>query len=536
MKIKVFVALIAGVAVGFAGGWIGGTRSASSSGAGQVVIAQDSSVKGAVKDKRLKRLDRDGMRGPRDRKAERFKGKRGMADGKQPRQARPVEDTKAIYKFPVENSPVMGPANAKITIIEVSDYECPFCVRGDERVKELLAMYPNDVRVVMKQNPLSFHVAARPAAMAALAAGEQGKYWQMHDKLFASTKARIKLTRERLDELAREIGLDMEKFAQALDSQKFEAQISHEQKMAVSLGARGTPAFFINGRKLSGAQPIEKFKALVEEELARANEVLAKGVAAENLYAELIKDGSEKPVFLPGAQPPTDPFAGTGPVKVVPIPATSPSKGPADAKVTLVEFLDFECPHCSTGAKNSMELLKLYPNDLRVVFRHQPLSFHKNAKSAAMASMAAHNQGKFWEMEAKLFENFRALSEEKIEALAAEVGLDMERFKKDWKSAETEALVNADMEEGRKLGATGTPTFFLNGQMLVGARPLEVMRAKIDEILAKANQPAAPEAKADAKVEAAAKDAKADGKAADPVPAKAVEKADDKAVAPVPAK
>ena len=534
MKIKVFVALIAGVAVGFAGGWIGGTRSASSSGTGQVVIAQDSSAKGALKDKRLKRLDRDGVRGPRDRKAERFKGKRGMADGKQPRQARPVEDPKAIYKFPVENSPVMGPANAKITIIEVSDYECPFCVRGDERVKELLAAYPNDVRVVMKQNPLSFHAAARPAAMAALAAGEQGKYWQMHDKLFASTKARIKLTRERLDELAREIGLDMEKFAQALDSQKFEAQISHEQKMAVSLGARGTPAFFINGRKLSGAQPIEKFKALVEEELVRANAVLAKGVAAENLYEELVKDGSEKPVFLLAelAQPPSDPFAGTGPVKVVPIPATSPSKGPADAKVTLVEFLDFECPHCSTGAKNAMELLKLYPNDLRVVFRHQPLSFHKNAKSAAMASMAAHNQGKFWEMEAKLFENFRALSEEKIKALAAEVGLDMERFKKEWKSPEIEALVNADMEEGRKLGATGTPTFFLNGQMLVGARPLEFMRTKIDEILAKANQPAAPEAKA----EDAAKAAKADGKAAEPVPAKAVEKADDKAPAPVPAK
>ena len=269
MKIKVFVALIAGVAVGFAGGWIGGTRSASSSGTGQVVIAQDSSAKGALKDKRLKRLDRDGVRGPRDRKAERFKGKRGMADGKQQRQARPVEDPKAIYKFPVENSPVMGPANAKITIIEVSDYECPFCVRGDERVKELLAMYPNDVRVVMKQNPLSFHVAARPAAMAALAAGEQGKYWQMHDRLFESTRSRIKLTRERLEALAQEIGLDMARFRAALDSEKFAAVIASDARLAKAIGVRGTPAFFVNGIRVNGAQPVEKFKAIIDAELAK---------------------------------------------------------------------------------------------------------------------------------------------------------------------------------------------------------------------------------------------------------------------------
>lgn len=496
MNIKVFVALVAGVAIGFAGGWIGGTRSSS---AGQVVVAEAAKAGESALDKasprqdrRLKRRERDGERGLRERKIERFKDRRGLADGKQARPPKPIDDPQAVYKFPVADSPFLGPANAKVTIIEVSDYECPFCVRGNDTMKALLEQYPNDLRVVMKQNPLGFHKHAKGAAMAALAAGEQGKYWQMHEKLFESTKQKIQLTRERLDALAKEIGLDMTRFAQALDSEKFADQIKQEQQLAISLGARGTPAFFINGRKLSGARPIDQFKEIIDEELAKADALLAKGVAAENLYAEIIKDGAERPVLLPGAREPANPFMGIGPVKAVSVPETSPAKGPADAKVTLVEFLDFECTHCANSAKDVSELLKLYPNDLKVVFRHQPLPFHKNAKSAAAASMAAHAQGQFWQMEAKLFENFKSLSEEKIEALAAEIGLDMPRFKKDWKSAEIERLVTADMEEGRRLGASGTPTFFINGRTLIGARPIGSLREIIDEEIAKAAKGDAP--------------------------------------------
>ena len=499
MNVKVLVALIAGLALGFTGGWIGATKSAPVS---QVVVAQaapspaSATAEGSRdefrRDRRLKR--RADERGPRDRR-DRFKDRR--IDGKQ-RPARPTDDPSAVYKFPVGESPVLGPASAKVTIIEVSDYECPFCARGNDVMHELLALYPNDLRVVMKQNPLSFHQHAKGAAMAALAAGEQGKFWQMHDKLFEVNKAKAPLTRERLDALATELGLDMAKFAEALDTEKFAAQIAAEQKLAVSLGARGTPAFFINGRKLSGAQPVANFRALIDEELAKADALLAKGIAPEALYEEIIRDGAEKPVLLPGASEPANPFMGIGPAKDIPVPATSPSAGPADAKVTLVEFLDFECPHCASGARDVAELLRLYPNDLRVVFRHQPLPFHKNAMSAAQASMAAHRQGKFWEMEQKLFENARELSDAKIEALAAELGLDMAAFKATWKSAEVEQLVSADMAEGKRLGATGTPTFFINGRTLVGARPIGSMRELIDEEIAKqaeGNKPAGVPAK-----------------------------------------
>ncbi|MDR0965672.1 MAG: thioredoxin domain-containing protein [Myxococcales bacterium] len=496
MSNKVFVTLSVALALGFAGGWFAKTMATSTTssqtdaGASAAVApqAQGNADRGqAFKERRLKRRDRgDGEAGMRDRRAERLKDKQG--DGSKPVRPpnKPTEDPNAVYKFLVGDSPVHGPATAKITLIEVSDYECPFCVRGNDTVNELLKLYPNDLRVVMKQNPLSFHKYAKDAATAALAAGAQGKYWQMHEKLFESTKTKTPLTRERLDALAKELGLDMGKFSQALDSDMFAAQIKQEQQTAVALGARGTPAFFINGRKLSGARPIEHFKALIDEELKKADALLAKGIPADKLYEEITKDASQRVVLLPGAVEPSNPFMGTGPAKDVPIPTSSPTLGPDNAKVTLVEFLDFECPYCANGAKDVLELAKLYPNDLKVVFRHQPLPFHKNAKAAAQASMAAHYQGKFWAMEQKLFDNMKSLSEEKIEALAAEVGLDMARFKSDWKSADTEKLVAADMAEGKRLGATGTPTFFINGRTLVGARPIGSLREIIDEEIAKA--------------------------------------------------
>ena len=172
-------------------------------------------------------------------------------------------------QLPIGDSPVIGAAKAKVTIVEISDYECPYCVRGNDVMKQLLAQYPNDVRVVMKQLPLSFHRHARQAAMAALAAGEQGKYWQMHDRLFESTRSRIKLTRERLEALAQEIGLDMARFRAALDSEKFAAVIASDARLAKAIGVRGTPAFFVNGIRVNGAQPVEKFKAIIDAELAK---------------------------------------------------------------------------------------------------------------------------------------------------------------------------------------------------------------------------------------------------------------------------
>ena len=136
------------------------------------------------------------------------------------------------------------------------------------------------------------HNRAMPAAMASEAAGKQGKFWEMHDKLFQDPRA---LTDENIEKYATEIGLDMAKFKEDLKDKKLEAKIKKQQSQGSTLGARGTPAFFVNGRFLSGAQPFEAFKALIDEEMKKADKLLASGTPADKLYAATVAKGKTKP-------------------------------------------------------------------------------------------------------------------------------------------------------------------------------------------------------------------------------------------------
>ncbi len=136
------------------------------------------------------------------------------------------------------------------------------------------------------------HNRAMPAAMASEAAGKQGKFWEMHDKLFQDPRA---LTDENIEKYATEIGLDMAKFKEDLKDKKLEAKIKKQQSQGSTLGARGTPAFFVNGRFLSGAQPFEAFKAIIDEEMKKADALLAKGTPQDKLYEAVIAKGKDKP-------------------------------------------------------------------------------------------------------------------------------------------------------------------------------------------------------------------------------------------------
>ena len=151
-------------------------------------------------------------------------------------------------------------------------------------IDQILETYGKDVRLVFRHLPLSFHRNAGPAAEAAMAAHEQGKFWEMHDKLFANFR---NLNRENYEKWAQEIGLDMNKFKAALDSGKYKERVASDAAAANRVGARGTPAFFINGRLVSGAQPFENFKRVIDEELKRADEELKKGTPRSQLYQKL---------------------------------------------------------------------------------------------------------------------------------------------------------------------------------------------------------------------------------------------------------
>ncbi len=162
--------------------------------------------------------------------------------------------------------PSRGSASAKVTIVEFSDYECPFCVKAEGTVKEILAAYPEKIRLVYRDFPLPMHSKAPKAAEAAQCASDQGKFWDMHDRLFA---ANGKLEISDLKAYAREIGIDGSKFDSCLESGGKAKMVEANRKAGEEAGVTGTPAFFINGRPISGAQPADAFKTIIDQELAK---------------------------------------------------------------------------------------------------------------------------------------------------------------------------------------------------------------------------------------------------------------------------
>jgi protein-disulfide isomerase len=170
------------------------------------------------------------------------------------------------------DDPVKGPATAPITIVEFSDFQCPYCSRVNPTLKQVEDKYGDKLRVIFRDFPLvQIHKDASKAAEAGACANDQGKFWEMHDKLFADQS---KLQVEGLKQTATQIaGLDAAAFNQCLDSGKYATEWQKDVEDGTSYGVTGTPAFFINGRLLSGAQPFEAFTTLIDEELARVQPV-----------------------------------------------------------------------------------------------------------------------------------------------------------------------------------------------------------------------------------------------------------------------
>ncbi len=162
--------------------------------------------------------------------------------------------------------PSKGPKDAKVTIVEFSDFQCPYCSKGRQVMDEVVKAYGDKVRVVFRDFPLNFHEQAQKAAEASHCAEEQGKFWQMHDWMFDH---QTELAVDKLKDGAKSLGLDATKFNQCLDSGKYAKLVADNMKAGQIAGVKGTPAFFINGVFLNGAQPFESFKKEIDRELAR---------------------------------------------------------------------------------------------------------------------------------------------------------------------------------------------------------------------------------------------------------------------------
>jgi len=344
--------------------------------------------------------------------------------------ASPLQQSDAWKEELVKN------ANAPVKVVEFFDYQCPFCAATIPALDEALRTYPGKVQLELRNMPLSIHPDSMLAHQAALAAAEQGKFWEMHALLFAN---RSKLKPENLLDYARQLNLDIARFQQRLESGYYKAAVEKDIALADSLGIHATPTFFINGQKLVGRQSAERLKQAIDAALDPRN---AHAALAPRATTELVKE-----LDL----------------------SHSPIRGSKDAPITIIEFSDMQCPYCAAVTPTLRQLMTQYPNQIKWVFKNFPLDFHADSQLAHRAVLAAGQQGKFWEMHDLIFINQRAIKRDDLLQKAQRLDLDIARFKADLDSDRMKKMVDADIKEGKRLNVDGTPTFFINGNEYSGA-------------------------------------------------------------------
>jgi protein-disulfide isomerase len=338
-----------------------------------------------------------------------------------------------------QDTPERGSNTAPVTIVEYADYQCPFCGQVAPVLQELMRLYPNEVKLKFKHFPLPFHSDAALAHQAALAAGEQGRFWEMHDLLFKNQKA---LKHENLVSYAVQLGLDKKKFLGAIDAMKFRSVVEKDFEEGLRQGVNATPTFFIDGKKFQGAQPLWAFQSAVEEKLARL------GIKTK---ARILADAS--------------------------------SRGKEGSPVVLTIFADFQSSISAETARNLEQIRSVYPEQVRIVFKNFPLPSHLDASLAHEAAMAAANQWKFWEMHDLLFQDQGNFSEAKLLENGREIGLDLIKFSQDLKDHTYRPIVSWDLEEGKSRNVRGVPTIFINDKRVDGLQPLPVLKSFVEEEL-----------------------------------------------------
>lgn len=395
------------------------------------------------------------------------------------------EEDLSVWSVPVKGAPFEGPADALVTIVEFSDYQCPFCRRVQNTLNELRKKYPNDVRIVLRQNPLPFHPRARPAANLALEARAQ-----KGDVAFLEANRRLyidDLEDKDLLALAKELKLDEKKAKAAITNNTHDAEIETDVALAQDFEARGTPHFFINGVRLSGAQPLPNFVALVDAQLKVASALVAQGTPRGNVYEEIIKRGKEP------AAPET---------KSVPAPtADNPTRGPVKAPIVIHVFSDFQCPFCGRVEPTLVELDKAFPNQLRWVWHDLPLGFHEHARPAAVFAREVRAQkgdAGFWKVHDLMFRDQKepgALEQTAFDKYAAELKLDTKRATLAQTDGRHDAIIDKDIALSQSVGINGTPAFVINGFYVSGAQPLVAFKRAVRRAQLALSKPTAQLAK-----------------------------------------
>ncbi len=386
-------------------------------------------------------------------------------------------------RLPVADAPRLGPASAPLTVVVFSDFQCPYCARARLVVSDLRALFPRSVRVVWRNLPLLRHPQAHLAAEAALEVRAQGgdeAFWRFHDLVFAH---QAELSRESLLRDARAVGADGARLALALEDGVHRAAVDGDVALAERLGLDGTPAFVLNGTPVVGLQPFTVFETVARQVLARAATI----GDPSRVYVDMVRSPVPAPASTESSRATVDPWAG---VHDIAIPSTAPTRGPAGAPVVMQVFSDFECPFCARARPTVDALVARYGDRLRVVWRDLPLPRHPHALLAAEAAREVFAQGgapAFWRMHDALFaaqSGEGGLTPAVIESLAVESGADRSRLRAALEDHRHRPAIDADVAAAGATGLRlGTPSFFLNGHLVSGARPLDEFRQRVDGLL-----------------------------------------------------
>jgi protein-disulfide isomerase len=381
--------------------------------------------------------------------------------------------------------PMWGSRSAPVTIVEFSDYQCPYCGRVETAMQQVRDTYgPEKVRVVWKNEPLTqIHPNAKPAAEAAqgvFALAGADAFWKFHDTAFKNQSA---LSPDNYLKWAKEAGVkDLAAFKSGLDAHTWADKVDKDNAQGPTIGAGATPAFFINGVSLVGMQPFEKFKTVIDQELQKAQAKIASGTPKDKVYVALSKENKQP---TPKAEPPKEDTT----VYRVPI-AGSARKWSQTPLVTVVEFSDFQCPYCKQAEDTLNKLHEQYGDKLGLVWKNAPLSFHPRAEPALELALEARvEQGDkgFWDAHDRLYRSQPKLEDGDLAAVAAEMGLDPKKVLASVAAHKYQKMAADELALREDLQAEGTPHFFINGRRFVGAQPLANFQKAIDRELAKAD-------------------------------------------------
>ena len=322
-----------------------------------------------------------------------------------------------------------------VSLVIYSDFQCGFCRQTAASIGELRRTYGNSLNIIFKHNPLPIHPSAFALHEQAAAAEEQGKFWEVHDFLFANQGAKP----EQIRKFALQSGINLDAFERSLIRGQARSKVERDLAEARAYGVQGTPTLFLNGERIVGARDPAFLKRLIDKAL-----------------------GISKPVTLT-----------TG---------LSPIRGNPSAPVTIHVFSDLQCPFCAKVSPELDQLLQEFPGAVRIVFKHFPLSFHKDAALAHEAAVIAGELGKFWEVHDALFRDQSNLTLPNLIRVGESLGLDGAKLRDSLESRQYRATVEADISEGIAAGVEGTPTLFVNGRPVVGARGALLSKMIADEL------------------------------------------------------